>query len=113
MQAAPPEDTSTLLEAHEDQVGDVVALVKKVSEPATITTAYGDRLKVDVTIMDDSGANSSAISEFAAWFPKSRNEQYAPDDQLQKLSNSVTSRKPVAFFNFRAQNSAGSRKSIT
>ena len=108
MQAAPPEDLATLLECHEDQVVDVVALVKKVSEPVTITTAYGDRLKVDVTIMDDSGANSAAISEFAAWFPKSRNEQHGADDQLQKLLNSVTSRKPVAFFNLRAQKSAGS-----
>ena len=97
-----------MLECHEDQVVDVAALVEKVSEPVTITTGFGDRPKVDVTIMDDSGENSTASSEFTAWFPKSRNEQYAPDDQLQKLLNSVTSRKPVAFFNLRAQKSAGS-----
>ena len=69
IQAAPPEDLATLLECDEDQVADVVALVKTVSEPVTITTAFGDRLKVDVTIMDDSGKNSAARSEFAACFP--------------------------------------------
>ena len=41
MQAAPPEDLATLLECHEDQVVDAVALVKTVSEPATRTTVHG------------------------------------------------------------------------
>ena len=54
-QATPPEDLATLLDCHDDQVIDVIALVKEVSQPEERTTAYGDRLKVDITIMDDSG----------------------------------------------------------
>ena len=55
-----------MLDCNEDQVVDVVALVKTVSEPVTRTTAFGDRLKVDVTSMDDSGKNNAARSEFEA-----------------------------------------------
>ena len=79
--------------------------MKTVSKPVTITAAFGDRLKVDVTIMDDSGKNSAAGSAFTAWFPKNSNEQHGADDQLRILLNSVTSRKPVAFFNLRSQKS--------
>ena len=109
MQAAPPEDLATLLECNEDQVVDVVALVKTVSEPVTRTTAFGDRLKVDVTIMDDSGKSNAARSEFEAWFPKTAGR----NDQLQILLECEQNRKPIAFFNFRAQKSKDSASEHT
>ena len=58
-----------MLECHEDQVVDVVALVKTVSEPVTITTAFGDHLKVDVTIMDDSARTSPRAASSRHGFP--------------------------------------------
>ena len=69
-QATPPEDLATLLEMPNDQVVDVVALVTEVTEPVERTTSLGDRLMVEVTIMDDSGKNGAASCRFTAWFPK-------------------------------------------
>ena len=67
-QATPPEDLATLLECSEYQVVDVIAFVTQVSEAVERTTPFGDRLKVDVTIMDDSGKKGAASCSFVAWF---------------------------------------------
>ena len=75
-QATPPEELSTLLQCHEGQLVDVLALVKgvsevkEVSEPIEKETQYGVRHVVDVTIMDDSGLSGAAMCMFVAWFPK-------------------------------------------
>jgi len=101
MQATPPEDLATLLECHEDQVVDVIALVAEVSQPVQKTTAHGERLMVEVTIMDDSGKEGAASCRFTAWFPKGANT--AQCSQLQNLIESVASQKPLVFFNLVAQ----------
>ena len=96
-QATPPEDLTTLLECSEYQVVDVIALVTQVSEAVERTTPYGDRLKVDVTIMDDSGNNGAASCSFVTWFPKSYKRGEV--DQLAKLLEAARDKTPVAFFN--------------
>ena len=96
VQATPPEDLATLLQCHEHQVVDVIALVAEVSDPERKTTPYGDRLMVDVTIMDDSDTNGAARSKFTAWFPTT--PKPGADGQLPDLVQSVQDRKPVAFF---------------
>ena len=65
-QATPPEDLATLLQCHQEQVVDVVALVAEVSGPQQKTTPYGERLMVEVTIMGDSGTSGAASSKFTA-----------------------------------------------
>ena len=74
---------------------DVIALVKELSQPEERTTAYGDRIKVDVTIMDDSGDNKAASSKFTAWFAKTSSS----NEQLQVLLQCEQNHKPLAFFN--------------
>jgi hypothetical protein len=99
-QATPPEDLATLLECHDDQVVDVIALVKEVTQPEERRTTYGDRLKVDVTIMDDSGENKAASSKFTAWFPT---KAAIESDQLQLLRECEQNQTPLAFFNLVCQ----------
>ena len=92
-QATPPEDLATLLECSENQVVDVLAFVTMISEPERKTTAHGERLKVDITIKDDSGSTGAAKSAFTAWFPVTR--KIGAKDHLEE-QKSVQSRKPVA-----------------
>ena len=68
-QVTPPEDLNTLLQCPGGQAVDVVALVKEVIPELTMTK-FGERNKVAITILDDSGPDGAASCKFQAWFPK-------------------------------------------
>ena len=65
-QTTPSEDLHTLLQCIPGQVIHVIAIVTNVSEASRKTTNYGDRELVTVTIMNDSGGNQAAKTEFLA-----------------------------------------------
>ena len=104
-QATPPEDLFTLLQCPPGQLVDVIALVAAMSEPVQKLTQHGMRDLVNVTIMDDSGDNSAAQSQFTAWFPKTPSG--APCDDLAKLIAASQEHVPVTFFNLVCQKEEG------
>ena len=105
IQATPPEDLFSLLQCPPGQLVDVIALVAGVSKAEQKVTQHGIRDLVNVTIMDDSGENGAAQSEFPAWFPKTFTG--APHEDLAQLVVALQDKVPVAFFNLVCQKDGG------
>ena len=104
-QATPPEDLNTLLACPAGQFVDVIAFVTNMTERSQKTTKFGLRDLVNITILDDSGANRAAQSTFTAWFPIPSSGE--PCDDLKKLTTALTERVPVAFVNLICQRASG------